>query len=109
MTALAADLHRRLRAEAEARGVFKADVVLDAYANHIEKVREERRSARRGGLPPRERRRKAVVDATQCQLYLSDAERDMLDTAAADGGLSRSELVSRLLELELELDEPLVT
>ncbi len=102
MTALAADLHRRLRAEAEARGVFKADVVLEAYANHGEEVRQERRSASRSGLPLRERRRKAVVDATQCQLYLTDAERDALDELAAEVFLSRSELVSRLLELELE-------
>jgi hypothetical protein len=102
MTALAADLHRRLRTEAETRGVYKADVVLDAFANHMDDVRDERRSEQRDGRRPRERRRKTVVDATQCQLYLSDAERDMLDAAAADVGLSRSEMVSRLLELELD-------
>ena len=101
MTALAAELHRRLRAEADRRGVYKADVVLDGYAHHAEAVRRER-TATGPGPPPRARRRRAVEDATQCQLYLTDAERRRIDDRAGELGFSRSELVSHLIEFELD-------
>ena len=100
MVALAADVHRRLRAEADRRGVFKADVVLDGYSHHAEAMRRERAEVQRG-LPSRIRRRRAVEDATQCQLYLTDAERDQIDSLAGEIGVSRSDLVSRLLGLEV--------
>jgi hypothetical protein len=102
MTALAADLHRRLREEAEERGAFKTDVVLEALARNGQKLREQQKADHHGGAPLRQRRRKAVADATQCQLYLTDDERELLDGLATDLRLSRSELVSRLLEMELE-------
>ena len=99
MTALAADLHRRLRAEAEARGAYKADVVLDAYDRHAEALRRDHLAS--ASRPPRRaRRRRAVEDATQCQLYLTNEERVRIDNLAVEIGLSRSELVSRLVELE---------
>ena len=100
MVALAADLHRRLRSEAERRGVFKADVVLDGYRLHAETLRGEHKASK-PGIALRTRRRRAVEDATQCQLYLTDTERDQIDSLAAEIGLSRSDLVSRLVELEL--------
>ncbi|MDQ3640824.1 MAG: hypothetical protein M3450_04965 [Actinomycetota bacterium] len=100
MTALAADLHRRLRTEAEARGVYKADVVLDAYDRHAESMRRDYLAS--ASQPPRRaRRRRAVEDATQCQLYVTNEERARIDNLAVEIGLSRSELVSRLVELEL--------
>jgi hypothetical protein len=98
MTALSADLHRRLRVEADARGVYKADVVLDGYSHHADALR---RHFAGSSMPPRSRRRRTVQDATQCQLYLSDEERDRIDELAAEISLSRSDLVSRLVELEL--------
>ena len=100
MTALAAELHRRLRTEAEARGVYKADVVLDAYDRHAESMRRDHRASA-SETPRRARRRRAVEDATQCQLYVTNEERARIDNLAVEIGLSRSELVSRLVELEL--------
>ena len=100
MTALAAELHRRLRTEAEARGVYKADVVLDAYDRHAESMRRDHRASA-FETPRRARRRRAVEDATQCQLYVTNEERARIDNLAVEIGLSRSELVSRLVELEL--------
>jgi hypothetical protein len=100
MVALAADLHRRLRAQAEAQGVFKADVVVDAYDHYAEALRREHHAAS-AGLHPRARRRRSVEDATQCQLYLTDEERGRIDNLAMEIGLSRSELASRLLERAL--------
>lgn len=100
MVALAADLHRRLRSEAERRGVFKADVVLDGYGLYAETLRGEHRASK-PGTASRARRRRAVEDATQCQLYLTDSERHQIDSLALEIGLSRSDLVSRLVELEL--------
>lgn len=102
MAAIAADLHRRLRAEADKRGVYKADIVLDGYMHHGDALRREHAASVQTGMPQRVRRRRAVVDATQCQLYLTDAERARIDDLAAEVGRSRSELVSRLVELELE-------
>jgi hypothetical protein len=102
MTALAADLHRRMREEAEVRGAYKTDLVLEALAHHGQKLREQQLAEHGGGVRPRQRRRKAVVDATQCQLYLTDQEREKLDGLATDLRLSRSELVSRLLDMELK-------
>ncbi len=102
MTALAADLHRRLREEAEKRGVYKTDVVLEALARNGQKLQERQKADHPSGVPLRQRRRKAVADATQCQLYLTDDEREVLDGLGTDLRLSRSELVSRLLEMEFE-------
>ena len=100
MVAIAADVHRRLRAEADRRGVFKADVVFDGYLHHAEALRSQRNGSG-AGPASRASRRKAVEDATQCQLYLTNSERDQIDSLARDIGVSRSDLVSQILGLEL--------
>jgi len=93
MTGIPAELHQRLRQAADQAGTYKADVVLGALARHSDALR-----TRSGPGQPRRRR---VADATQCQLYLTGAQRSDLDDLAHELGLSRSELVTRLLELDL--------
>ena len=93
MTSIPAALHHRLRHAADDAGTFKADIVLEALAHRGDAIRAERQESRL--------RRRRVADATQCQLYLTAAQRAELDGLAADVGLSRSDLVTRLLELHL--------
>jgi hypothetical protein len=95
-----AALHGRLRSAAEERSCFKADVVLDALDVQAELLRQEHEEKSRGGRT-RSGRRRRVVDATPCELYLTEDERQSLDDLAAAVGESRSAVVTRLLELEL--------
>jgi hypothetical protein len=93
MASVPAQLHRRLRDAAEAQGRFKGDLVVEALRAHgpdftAPHVRPSRRRVR-------------VTDATQCQLYLTDTERHELDDLAARLGVSRSGLVTMLLERAL--------
>ncbi|MGH9022236.1 MAG: hypothetical protein ACRDV9_03920 [Acidimicrobiia bacterium] len=97
MTSLPAPLHRRLREVAEGESRFKGDLVLEALRAHGSSI--ERDSNAR---PLRRRRR--VEDATQCQLYLTDTERSELDSLGELLGMSRSALVTALLELALDAD-----
>lgn len=91
MTSLPAPLHRRLRQRAEEECRFKGDVVVDALRLHGASMERDA-----GARPLRRRRR--VEDATQCQLYLTDTERGELDGLGALLGMSRSALVTALLE-----------
>lgn len=100
---LPAKLHGQLRAATEERSCFKADVVLDALDAFAGRIRQEHKERSHGRRPRRGRRRR-VVDGTACELYVTEEERASLDQLAAEVGRSRSALVTRLLELELEED-----
>lgn len=102
-----ATLHGQLRTATEERSCFKADVVLDALDAQAERLRQEHEERSRGGRT-RSGRRRRVVDATPCELYLTEAERRSVDELAAAVGESRSAVVTRLLELELGVDDPVV-
>jgi hypothetical protein len=93
MTSVPAQLHRRLREAADGEGRFKGDVVVEALRTHGSTLT-------RPHVRP-SRRRARVEDATQCQLYLTDAERQEIDELAQRLGLSRSGLVTLLLERAL--------
>jgi hypothetical protein len=93
-------LHAGLREATEERDCFKADVVMDAYDRFADRLRKEQ--AKKGGRRTRSGRRRRVADPTPCQLYLTGEERHHLDALAAElGGVSRSALVTTLLQLEL--------
>jgi hypothetical protein len=93
-------LHARLREATEERDCFKADVVMDASDRFADRLRKEH--AKSGGRRTRSGRRRRVQDPTPCQLYLTEEERHHLDALAAElGGVSRSALVTTLLQLEL--------
>jgi hypothetical protein len=98
-----ATLHGQLRTATEERSCFKADVVLDALDAHAERLRQEDEERPRGGRT-RSGRRRRVVDATPCELYLTEAERQSVDELAAAVGESRSAVVTRLLEREFGVD-----
>jgi hypothetical protein len=109
-TNVPAVLARRARERAEQEELYLTDVALDAYARHHEAVRKRHSTTSRApdaGLPPRpRRRRRRVVDPTYFVLYLSPQELELLDGLAQECGISRSELVSTLLEVELGDDAP---
>lgn len=104
-TNVPAVLVRGAKERAEQEELYLSDVVLGAYARHHQAVRKRLSGATTAaaGLPPRpRRRRRRVVDPTQFVLYLSREELEVLDGLAKECGISRSELVSTVLELELE-------
>ncbi len=103
LTSIPAELQRRLKAAVEERGTYQTEVLLDAYGHHHRALRSEFGAlTERDGLPPRPRpRRRNMGGVATCVLFLSDAERTVLDDCAGELGMSRSELVTRLLEREL--------
>lgn len=103
-TNVPAALARQAKERAEQEELYLSDLVLGAYARHHQVVRDERSTSEGGGagLPPRvRRRRRRVADPTQFVLYLSRRELEVVDGLAQGSGMSRSELVSTLLDLEL--------
>lgn len=95
---------RQAKERAAHEELYLTDLLLSAYANHHEAVRSDvdARVVALPGLPPRARRhRRSVADPTQFVLYVSRQELDVLDDLAQALGISRSELVTRLLEAEL--------
>jgi hypothetical protein len=78
-------------------------MVLDAYRDHFAGMRD-RFLAEQGeaDLPFRPRRRKAASGRVTHMLYLAAPEIAVIDGSAVEIGLSRSELVSHLIELDLE-------
>jgi hypothetical protein len=91
-----AQVHRLLREQAEQQDRFKGDLVVEALRAHGESlVCDHHRFARR---------RVRVEDPTQCQLYLTDLERQAIDDLAHRLGLSRSRLITMLLERTLATD-----
>lgn len=105
LTSVPADLQHRLKAVVEERGTYHTEVLLDAYGHHHRTLRQEFKAVtERDGLPPRPRPRRRHVGAggvATCVFFLSDEECKVLDDCAAELGMSRSELVTRLLEREL--------
>jgi hypothetical protein len=95
-------LSQRFTERAAEEDRYLTDMVLDAYRNHYAAMRDEY-DADRGDvdLPFRPRRRKAVAGRVTHMLYLAAPEAAVIDGSAVEIGLSRSELVSQLLEKEL--------
>ncbi len=96
---------RSAKKRGEQEELYLSDLVLGAYARHHQGVRDRYSTsgAPGAGLPLRpRRRRRRVADPTQFVLYLSHQELEVFDDLAHECGISRSELVSTLLELESE-------
>lgn len=108
LVSIDAALHEGLKRAAQDRGDLpQTELFLDAFANHHQAVQEKYSPTamqEREGLPPRPRsrpRRRHVGGVSACSLFLTGEEREIIDTLAAELKMSRSELVSRLLEAEL--------
>ena len=104
-TNVPAALARLAKERAEQEELYLSDLVLGAYARHHQEVRDRysRSGAPGAGLPSRpRRRRRRVADPTQFVVYLSQEELEVFDDLANECGISRSELVSTLLELDTE-------
>ncbi len=104
-TNVPAALARLAKERADREDLYLSDLVLGAYSRYHQAVRDRhsRPAANEAGLPSRpRRRRRRVEDPTQLVLYLSAQELEVFDGLAEECGVSRSELVSTLLELESE-------
>jgi hypothetical protein len=98
-----------VRDATEARSTFQTELLLDAFIAHHQTLRERYApSGDRAGLPPRPRpRRRHAEGVSPCVLFLLPEELRVLDELAAElGGMSRSELVTHLYELELGQETP---
>jgi hypothetical protein len=96
------DLSQRFTERAAEEDRYLTDMVVDAFRNHFAKLRDEYEADRGDAdLPFRPRRRKAATGRVTHMLYLAAPEAAVIDGSAVEIGLTRSELVSRLLELEL--------
>ncbi len=99
---LPVELSQRFTEKAAEEDRYLTDMVLDAYRNHYGAMRDEYLPEQRDAdLPFRPRRRKGTTGRVTHMLYLAGPEVAVIDGSAAEIGLSRSELVSRLLEREL--------
>ena len=96
------ELSRRFTEKAAQEDRYLTDMVLDAYRDHFAEMRD-RFLAEQGDadLPFRPRRRKAASGRVTHMLYLAAPEIAVIDGSAVEIGLSRSELVSQLIELGL--------
>jgi hypothetical protein len=96
------ELSRRFTDKAAQEDRYLTDMVLDAYRDHFAEMRD-RFLAEQGdaNLPFRPRRRKAASGRVTHMLYLAAPEIAVIDGSAVEIGLSRSELVSQLIELDL--------
>lgn len=96
------ELSQRFTERASEEDRYLTDMVLDAYRNHFAALRDEYEADHGDAdLPFRPRRRKAATGRVTHMLYLAAPEAAVIDGSAVEIGLTRSELVSRLLELEL--------
>jgi hypothetical protein len=100
---LPVELSQRFTEQAAQQDRYLTDMVLDAYRDHYAEIRD-RYIAEQGDvdLPFRPRRRKAATGRVTHMLYLAAPEIAVIDGSAVEIGMSRSELVSQLLELALE-------
>ncbi len=99
---LPVELSRRFTDRAAAEDRYLTDMVLDAYRNHYATIRDEYEADRGDAdLPFRPRRRKTAAGRVTHMLYLAAPEAAVIDGSAVEIGLSRSELVSQLLEREM--------
>ena len=96
------ELSRRFTERAAQEDRYLTNMVLDAYRDHFAGMRD-RFLAEQGeaDLPFRPRRRKAASGRVTHMLYLAAPEIAVIDGSAVEIGLSRSELVSQLIELDL--------
>ena len=99
---LPVELSQRFTDRAALQDRYLTDMVLDAYRDHYAEMREGY-VAEQGDadLPFRPRRRKAASGRVTHMLYLAAPEIAVIDGSAAEIGMSRSELVSQLIELDL--------
>jgi hypothetical protein len=96
------ELSQRFTEKAAEEDRYLTDMVLDAYRSHFARLRDEYEADRdEADLPFRPRRRKAATGRVTHMLYLAAPEAAVIDGSAVEIGLTRSELVSQLLELEL--------
>lgn len=96
------DLSQRFTEQAAEEDRYLTDMVLDAYRDHYAAMRDEYIADRGDAdLPFRPRRRKAVTGRVTHMLYLAAPEVAVIDGSAIEIGLSRSELVSQLIEREI--------
>ncbi len=99
---LPVELSQRFTERAAEEDRYLTDMVLDAYRNHFATLRDKYEADRGDAdLPFRPRRRKAAAGRVTHMLYLAAPESAVIDGSAVEIGLTRSELVSQLLELEL--------
>lgn len=99
---LPVDLSQRFTEKAAGEGRYLTDMVLDAYRNHFAALRDDHLTEQGDeDLPFRPRRRKTASGRVTHMLYLASPEIAVIDGSALEIGLSRSELVARLLEREL--------
>jgi len=81
---------------------YLTDMVLDAYRDHFAEMRNRYLAEQAAtNLPFRPRRRKVATGRVTHMLYLAAPEIAVIDGSAAEIGMSRSELVSQLIELDL--------
>jgi len=99
---LPVDLSQRFTKKADEEDRYLTDMVLDAYRKHYAEMRDEYMAERGDAdLPFRPRRRKATTGRVTHMLYLAAPEIAVIDGSAVEVNISRSELVSQLLEREL--------
>jgi hypothetical protein len=96
------ELSRRFTEKAAQEDRYLTNMVLDAYRDHFAEMRASF-LADQGDtdLPFRPRRRKAASGRVTHMLYLAAPEIAVIDGSALEIGLSRSELVSQLIERDL--------
>lgn len=105
LVSIDAALHEELKRAAG--DLPQTELFLDAFAHHHQAVEEKFGDSaiqEREGLPSRPRprpRRRHAGGVSACSLFLTGEEREIIDALAAKLRMSRSELVSRLLEAEL--------
>ena len=97
--------HTWLRERAAAIGWPKREVILDAFVAHRDELQghdpdAERR--RQAGLPPRTPGRRKEIGGIPSNVYMGQAEAEVLDRHATTLGMSRSQMVSELLRLAAE-------
>lgn len=100
---LPVELSQRFTDRASEEDRYLTDMVLDAYRDHYARIRDRYVAEQQDlDLPFRPRRRKAASGRVTHMLYLAAPEIAVIDGSAVETGMSRSELVAQLLELELE-------
>ncbi|MGZ5383388.1 MAG: hypothetical protein ACXW1Y_07400 [Acidimicrobiia bacterium] len=100
---LPVELSQRFTDRASEEDRYLTDMVLDAYRDHYAGIRDRYIAEQQDlDLPFRPRRRKAASGRVTHMLYLAAPEIAVIDGSAVETGMSRSELVAQLLELELE-------
>ena len=109
VTSIPIELYLLVKRAADEKATYQTELLLDAFSNHHDSLREELAAQNvRPGLPPRPRPRRRHINhgVAACVLFLSEEEREIIDKAAAEVEMSRSAYVSALFERELTGDSP---